>query len=104
MKRVPTLKPLMFSKERVAAALAAAPERTDDPECSYDPNDPVAVATFWFKGKVRLPGQRGPQKDPTKVALTVRYSPEVVAFFKATGEGWQTRMNDVLRDYVERQR
>ena len=49
-----------------------------------------------------MPGQRGPQKKPTKVAVTVRYSPEVLAWFKATGEGWQTRMNDVLLEYVER--
>nr|WP_246590808.1 BrnA antitoxin family protein [Georgfuchsia toluolica] len=46
------------------------------------------------KGKVRLPGQRDPQKQPTKVAVTVRYSPEVVEYFRATGEGRQTRMND----------
>lgn len=83
------------------AAIAAAPDRIDDPECPYDPNDADSVAAFWAKGKVRRPGQRGPQKRPTKVAVTVRYSPEVVDYFKATGEGWQTRMNDALREYVE---
>ncbi|WP_038488095.1 BrnA antitoxin family protein [Janthinobacterium agaricidamnosum] len=41
--------------------------------------------------------------DNSKVLLSVRYSPEVVAYFKATGEGWQARMDDVLRDYVVRQ-
>ncbi|MFI4940140.1 MAG: BrnA antitoxin family protein [Burkholderiales bacterium] len=56
------------------------------------------------KGKARLPGQRGPQKRPTKVAVTVRYSPEVVEYFNATGDGWQTRMNDALRDYVAHRR
>ena len=45
-------------------------------------------------------GQRGPQRSPTKLPVTVRYSPEVVAYFKATGDGWQTRMNDVLSDWV----
>lgn len=83
------------------AAIAAAPDRIDDPECPYDPNDADSVAAFWAKGKVRRPGQRGPQKRPTKVAVTVRYSPEVVDYFKATGEGWQTRMNDALREYVK---
>lgn len=100
MKRERTSKPLAFSKEQMAAALAAAPERADDPECPYDPNDAKAVAEFWARGKVRLPGERGPQKRPTKVAVTVRYSPEVLAYFKATGQGWQTRMNEVLREYV----
>lgn len=83
------------------AAIAAAPDRIDDPECPYDPNDADSVAAFWAKGEVRRPGQRGPQKRPTKVAVTVRYSPEVVDYFKATGEGWQTRMNDALREYVK---
>jgi len=32
----------------------------------------------------------------------VRYSPEVIAWFKATGEGWQARMDSVLRSYVQR--
>ncbi len=83
------------------AAIAAAPDRIDDTECPYDPNDADSVTAFWAKGKVRRPGQRGPQKRPTKVAVTVRYSPEVVDYFKATGEGWQTRMNDALREYVK---
>ncbi|MDO8932916.1 MAG: BrnA antitoxin family protein [Rhodocyclaceae bacterium] len=101
MKRAPTSKPLAISKEQMVAAIAAAPDRANDPECPYDPNDAAAVAAYWAKGKVRLPGQRGPQKQPTKVPVTVRYSPEVVEFFKATGEGWQTRMNDALREYVK---
>ena len=48
-------------------------------------------------------GQRGPQHSPTKMPVTVRYNPEVVAYFKATGAGWQTRMNDVLCDWVAHQ-
>ena len=100
MKRAPTSKPSTFSKEQMAAAFAAAPDKVNDPECPYDPNDAAAVKAFWAKGKVRLPGQRGPQKRPTKVAVTVRYSPEVVEYFRATGEGWQTRMNDAFTRYA----
>ena len=35
-------------------------------------------------------GQRGPQQKPTKLAVTVRCNPEVIAYFKATGDSWQT--------------
>ena len=45
-------------------------------------------------------GQRGPQHRPTKTPVTVRYYPEVVAYFKGTGAGWQTRMNEVLCEWV----
>lgn len=38
-----------------------------------------------------------------KQQLTVRYDKKVIDYFKGTGKGYQTRMNAVLRDYVERQ-
>ncbi|MFZ2908539.1 MAG: BrnA antitoxin family protein [Candidatus Desulfobacillus denitrificans] len=43
-----------------------------------------------------------PKSERRKVLLSVRYSPEVIAFFKSTGEGWQSRMDGVLREYVEK--
>ncbi len=45
---------------------------------------------------------RGPNDNPTKEQVTVRYSPEVLAYFRATGAGWQTRMDEALREYVSR--
>ncbi len=52
---------------------------------------------------VPLRSLRGrPKSDSRKLLVSVRYSPEVVSFFKATGEGWQSRMDSVLREYVER--
>ncbi|HEY4082778.1 MAG TPA: BrnA antitoxin family protein [Burkholderiaceae bacterium] len=50
----------------------------------------------------RKPGQRGPQQTPTKQLVSVRFSPEVLDYFKSTGAGWQTRMNDVLMEWVNR--
>ncbi|NIQ07348.1 MAG: BrnA antitoxin family protein [Candidatus Korarchaeota archaeon] len=44
---------------------------------------------------------RGPQKDPLKVPVSIRLSPEVVEYFKSEGKGWQTRINDILRDYIK---
>jgi len=48
----------------------------------------------------RKVGQRGPQKQPIKVPITLRYSPEVVEYFKATGEGWKTRMDEALKEWI----
>lgn len=104
MKHALTSKHLVLTKKQAAAAIAAAPDRVNDAECPYDANDAASVAAFWAKGEVRLPGQRGPQKRPTKVAVTVRYSSEVVEYFKSTGDGWQTRMNEALQAYVKRHR
>ena len=43
----------------------------------------------------------GSTKDDAKQAVTVRYSPDVLAAFRATGAGWQTRMNDALKDWLQ---
>jgi uncharacterized protein (DUF4415 family) len=43
-----------------------------------------------------------PKSARTKQLVSVRYSPEVLAYFKSTGEGWQSRMDLVLREYVTR--
>lgn len=43
---------------------------------------------------------RGKQKEPTKVAVTVRYDADVLEAFKATGRGWQTRMNAALKEWL----
>lgn len=44
---------------------------------------------------------RGPQKAPVKERITIRLSPEVVASFRATGEGWQTRLDAALKDWLK---
>ena len=50
---------------------------------------------------VPLRSLRGrPIQKNKKLLVSVRYSPEVVAFFKSTGEGWQSRMDGVLKEYV----
>ena len=43
-----------------------------------------------------------PKSENKKLLVSVRYSPEVVAYFKSTGEGWQSRMDGVLQQYVAR--
>jgi uncharacterized protein (DUF4415 family) len=48
----------------------------------------------------RQRGQRGPQKAATKCQVTIRLDPEVIDFFKATGKGWQRRINDALLDEI----
>lgn len=42
-----------------------------------------------------------PPKENPKEQISVRYDADVVEAFRATGEGWQTRMNDALRTYLK---
>lgn len=36
---------------------------------------------------------RGPQRRPTKVAISLRLEREAVAVYRATGRGWQSRLS-----------
>ena len=57
-----------------------------------------------LKSMIPMRALRGrPKSGRAKQLVSVRYSPEVLAYFKSTGEGWQSRMDRVLREYVTRQ-
>jgi uncharacterized protein (DUF4415 family) len=40
----------------------------------------------------------------TKVAISVRLDADVLAYFKAEGRGWQSRMNDALKSLITQRR
>ncbi|MDO9224536.1 MAG: BrnA antitoxin family protein [Pseudomonadota bacterium] len=42
-----------------------------------------------------------PKAAVTKVPTTIRFDPDVLAALKATGAGWQTRVNEAMRAWVE---
>jgi len=46
-------------------------------------------------------GVRGPQKAPTKERVTIRLSREVVERFRESGDGWQTRVDAALREWLK---
>ena len=47
-------------------------------------------------------GVRGPQKAPTKERVTIRLSRDVVDSFRSTGDGWQTRVDAALQDWLKK--
>ncbi len=46
--------------------------------------------------------ERGPQKAPKKQAISIRLSPDVLTALRATGRGWQARVDDALRAQFEK--
>src|SRR5258706_16245731 len=68
-------------------------------------SDPDArpLTSAQLKAMVPMPALRGrPKSANPKQLVSVRYSAEVLEYFKSTGEGWQSRMDGVLRQYVAR--
>ena len=51
-------------------------------------------------GELRRPRGRPFSQHPVKVQTTIRFDADVLAAFKASGAGWQTRINEALRQYL----
>lgn len=71
-----------------------------------DPDDAPELSDAFFEEADEYLGdtlvRRGrPKAASTKQALTVRYDAEVIEAFRATGKGWQTRMNAALKDWLK---
>lgn len=68
-----------------------------------DPNDPedfdvtVEAAERALAERAERMRTRGPQSAPVKMQVTLRLDQDVVAKFRETGPGWQSRINAALR-------
>ena len=83
----------MPSVEENAKILAAA---------KSDP-DAQPLTKKQLAAMVPLSSVRGrPKSENKKLLVSVRYSPEVIAYFRSTGDGWQGRMDGVLSAYVRK--
>ncbi len=65
-----------------------------------DPDAVPLTDAEW--AQVKPLARRGrPLGSGTKTQVTLRLDVEVLAKFKATGDGWQTRINDALKSWVQ---
>lgn len=74
-----------------------------------DPDDAPELTDDFFDRADEYDGdkliRRGrPKAESPKLALTIRYDADVIEAFKATGKGWQTRMNAALKDWLKEHR
>ena len=93
-----------ISKKSKIAIPSAAEDRRIVAAAKRDP-DAQPLADKQLNAMVPLESIRGrPKLENKKQLVSVRYSQEVIEYFRATGDGWQSRMDDVLRRYVARHR
>lgn len=92
-----------ISKRAVIKMPSLKEDRLIRAAAKSDP-DALPLTGRQMKGMVAMRAAVGRPKSPNKKLLvSVRYSPEVVSYFKSTGDGWQSRMDGVLRAHVARQ-
>src|SRR5438132_598697 len=87
-------------------SMIAIPTRKEDraitAAAKSDP-DAQPLTSKQLKSMIPLRSLRGrPKSENKKLLVSVRYSPEVISYFKSTGEGWQSLMDRVLRKYIAR--
>ena len=96
-----------YSAEQLDAMRRRGESRTDwtkvdamteaelEASINFDPDD-VHEAPDWSQAVLGLP--------PRKEHINIRIDADVLAWFRQTGRGYQTRMNNVLRAFVESRR
>ena len=67
----------------------------DDSEIDYS-DIPETDEEFWKNAKLVIPDQ--------KAKISIRLDKDILEWFKAEGKGYQTKINAVLRSYIEAHR
>lgn len=108
---------LVAERAEISMRKANEVKSKNSPKDWIDPDDaPELTDEFFDKGVWRIGDKivsreeahaedrkrRGrPAGSGTKVSTTIRFDVEVLEAFKASGDGWQTRMNDALKEWLQ---
>lgn len=91
-----------ISKKRAIKMPTAAEDKEITAAAKADP-DAQPLTSKQLKSMVPMRAVRGrPRSVSPKQLVSIRYSPEVLKYFRETGEGWQSRIDRVLKEYVTR--
>ena len=63
--------------------------------------DTFELTDEWV-AKARRVGR--PVSETPKIKRSIRFSAEVISYFRATGKGWQTRMDHALKEWISMQK
>ena len=89
LKKISLRMPTFEEDQLITAAAESDPDALPLTEEQMSAMVPIRV----FRGRPKLASK--------KQLISIRYSTEVIDYFRASGAGWQARMDAVLKDYVE---
>ena len=90
-------KPSGDARERALRSLGTISDEEDaalGKAIAEDPDAAPELTEEWF-ARARRGGR--PRSESPKEPVSLRIDPEVLAYFRAGGPGWQTRINEALR-------
>jgi uncharacterized protein (DUF4415 family) len=79
-------------------------KKKNSPAAWHDPDDAPDLSTpAWQEKFAQVQVSRGrPRLPETKRATTIRLDADIIRKFKAKGPKWQTRINDALREWLDK--
>jgi uncharacterized protein (DUF4415 family) len=89
LKKISLKMPTLEEDQLITAAAESDPDALPLTDEQMSTMVPIRV----LRGRPKLANK--------KQLVSIRYSPEVIDYFRASGAGWQARMDAVLKDYVE---
>jgi uncharacterized protein (DUF4415 family) len=92
-KKVKLIRPTDEEEAAIQRGIAADP---DNPEWTADDFAKARPFPEVMQKRMGRPPKENPQEQ-----VTMRYDTDVLEAFRATGAGWQTRMNDALKTYLK---
>lgn len=95
----------LTERQAILQAMRTAPEGGYFVWDGVDDDDRPATADELQAGVDAARAKRGrPAGSGTKEQVAIRFDRDVLAALRATGPGWQTRVNDTMRAWVRRRR
>lgn len=98
----PNIMPTTIKTRSGRELILPTPEEDAEIQRGIDADPDTFELTEEFIARMKPLKMRGrpPSKTP-KVQLSMRYDADIIEAFRASGEGWQTRMNNALRDWLK---
>lgn len=98
------VKPVNARFDKIKISLPSAARDKAITAAAKADQDAQPLSSAQLKAMQPMAKLRGrPKAEQTKQLISVRYSSPVIEYFRATGQGWQARMDAVLSQYVSRQ-
>lgn len=82
---------------RIQKMIASDPDNPEWTNDDFASAKPFTEAFPEVAEKIRRNVGGRPKSDNPKLPISIRLDQDVIAKFKATGPGWQSRINEVLR-------
>jgi uncharacterized protein (DUF4415 family) len=94
-----------YLKDRDWAKFDAMTDEDIARQVAENPDAAPELPAEWFQRATQMDGtkvvRRGrPKSDNTKKLVSLRLDQDVIDRFRATGPGWQSRINETLREHL----